>query len=312
MKRANLHSIISYTMVIMTVLIVPVYGQDKQKGSYVSQNFTLSDFGDGYDAAKSLIWKPKFSEFVVQVPKEEGTDDTEVNNTEATQDEIVVLGQNPDPARNAVRYTKNKPDGVSDLVGGPQQFVLGVKAEFTQQGYNWIELHPYRIESGNETPVAGETPATDVQAEASANSESFLLQTKGVVEEAPDTNAEAKIFRIPFAGKATELTMWVWGGYYGWWVEAYLRDYLGYQYRIPMGDLLYTGWRQKRTAIPNNIVQSRKRLPATLTLEFEMLKLWSFPSERVDQFYVYFDLLQQGSIVSTEVFNGKKLESELW
>ena len=106
--------------------------------------------------------------------------------------------------------------------------------------------------------------------------------------------------------------MWVWGGYYGWLVEAYLRDYLGYQYRIPMGDLLYTGWRQKRTAIPNNIVQSRKRLPAILTLEFEMLKLWSFPSERVDQFYVYFDLLQQGSIVSTEVFNGKKLESELW
>ncbi|MGL5956981.1 MAG: hypothetical protein ACRC0X_10375, partial [Brevinema sp.] len=65
MKRAYLHSIISYTMLVMAIFTAPLYSQTQ--GSYVFQNFTLSDFGDGYDAAKSLVWKPKFSEFAVQV-----------------------------------------------------------------------------------------------------------------------------------------------------------------------------------------------------------------------------------------------------
>ena len=315
MKRANLHSIISYTMVIMTVLIGPLYGQVRQEGSYVSQNFTLSDFGDGYDNAKSLIWKPKFSEFVAQVPGDAQADDAVAGD--AVADEVVQVGQNPDPARSDVRYTQNKPEGITDFVGGPQQFVLGVKAQFTQQGYNWIELRPYTTgdapaPAAVADPAAAPAAVADTQAEASVNPEDFLLKTSGAVDTAPDKDAEGEVFRIPFAGKATDISVWVWGGYYGWWVEAYLKDFLGYQYRLPMGDLLYTGWKQKRTAIPDSVVQRRDRLPSTQTLEFEMFKLWSFPSEKVDQFYVYFDLLQQGSVVSTEIFNGKKLESELW
>ena len=319
MKRAKLHSIISYTMVIMTVLIVPLHGQIKQEGSFVSQNFTLSDFGDGYDNAKSLIWKPAFSEFVAQVPGEAGAADPAAGEAAVAGAEgVVQLGQNPDPARSTVRYAQNKPDGITDFVGGPQQFVLGVKAQFTQQGYNWIELRPYTT---GDAPAAAADPAADpavaapagdAQAEASVNPEDYLLKTSGAVDTAPDKDAEGEVFKIPFAGKATDISVWVWGGYYGWWLELYLKDFLGYQYRIPMGDLLYTGWKQKRTEIPNSVVQRRDRLPSTQTLEFEMFKLWSFPSEKVDQFYVYFDLLQHGSVVSTEIFNGKKLEAELW
>ncbi|MGL4676484.1 MAG: flagellar filament outer layer protein FlaA [Brevinema sp.] len=289
MKRAYLHSITSYTMLVMAVFTAPLYSQTQ--GSYVFQNFTLSDFGDGYDAAKSLVWKPKFSEFAVQVADDQ--------NQAGGDQQIQTLGGNPDLERNAARYAENKPDGVSELVGGTQKFVLGVKAEFTKQGYNWIELYPNRT-------------ADTADAENGENAETILLQTAGAVENAPDVNVDSTPYRIPFSGKTTDITLWAWGGYYGWWVEAYLRDYLGYQYRIPLGDLLYTGWKQKRSGIPDSVIQSRKRLPATQSLEFEMLKLWSFPSEKVDKFYVYFDLLQHTGIVSTEVFNGKPLESYLW
>ena len=316
MKRAKLHSIISYTMVIMTVLIVPLHGQIRQEGSFVSQNFTLSDFGDGYDNAKSLIWKPAFSEFVAQVPGEEG--DVAAGDAAAggaAAEGVVQIGQNPDPARSTVRYAQNKPDGITDFVGGPQQFVLGVKAVYTQQGYNWIELRPYTTgDAPAAAPAdpAAAAPAGDAAAEGYVSPEDYLLKTSGAMDAAPDTAAEGEVFKIPFAGRATDVTVWVWGGYYGWWLEVYLKDYLGYQYRLPMGDLMYTGWKQKRTEIPSSVVQRRDRLPATQSLTFEMIKLWSFPSEKVDQFYVYFDLLQHGSVVSTEIFNGKKLELELW
>lgn len=327
MKRAYLHSIVS-TMAVMAVFVAPLYAQSKPQGSYVIQNFTLSDFGDGYDAAKNLVWKPSFSDYAVQAQEDEAANNQAVEEPAAGEEPVVEgaipqqIGGNPDSVRNAVRYAEGKPDGVTELVAGTQKFVLGVKAAYTQQGYNWIELHPHRATANQEDPAADPAadPAVgDEQAQEDGDaalrepdSQTLLLETTGEVEAAPDLNAETEPYRIPFAGKATEISMWVWGGHYGWWVEAYLRDYLGYQYRLPLGDLLYTGWRQKRTGIPNSVVQGRKRLPASQTLSFEMIKLWSFPTERVNGVYVYFDLLQHNSVVSTEVFNGKDLETLMW
>lgn len=297
MKRAYLHSIV-YTMI--TVIVAPLYGQN-EKSSFVLQNFTLSDFGDGYDAAKSLVWKAEFSEFAVQVAGAEP----------ATDGQAQLMGGNPDLERNTVRYAENKPDGVSDIVAGgtPQKYVLGVKAEFTRQGYNWIELYPHRpVGTTDPTPDAN----TMTPAEVSSVADNFLLNSSGAVEAAPDLTVETEPYKIPFSGKALDMTVWVWGGYYGWWIEAYLRDYLGYQYRIPLGDLLYTGWRQKRVGIPKEVIQGSQRLPSDTPVRFEMLKLWSFPSERVDKIYVWFDLLQYNGVVSTEVFNGKELENFVW
>ncbi|MGL4388827.1 MAG: hypothetical protein ACRCTJ_05495, partial [Brevinema sp.] len=60
------------------------------------------------------------------------------------------------------------------------------------------------------------------------------------------------------------------------------------------------------------IVQTRKRLPNLQALSFEKIKLWSFPTEHVNQFYVYFDLLQYGSVVDISIFNGKNLAEDIW
>lgn len=300
MKRANLHSIVFYT--ILGVIVAPVHGQQTQENTFVFEHVTLSDFGDGYDAAKSLVWKPKFSDEVVQVPT---NGDANTGNDTVGNDNVIVPTNNPDPERAAVRYTEGKPEGITDVIAGSQKYVLGVKAEFTAQGYNYIELFPNRIENQNQAQVADDTAGAEV-------TEIQTPLTSGEVDNPPDLTADSTPYLIPFTGTVTDLSVWVWGGYYSWWVEAYIRDYLGYQYRLPLGDLLYTGWKQKKVEIPTNIVQGRKRLPALQSLTFEMLKLWSFPQEKVDKFYVYFDLLQHGSKISTEIFNGQSLEKELW
>lgn len=294
MKRVNPKNVVLLALMIMPLMS---YGQTED-GSFVFQNFTLSDFGDGYDKAQSLVWKPSFSEFVAQVPNENGQESTDTTGATDNQqnDKVIVRGGNPDPKRSAVRYTEAKPDGVTDIVAGVQKYVLGVKAQFTQQGYNWIELRPNRLDTAG---------AADTTPPAAVN-------TDTEVSTVPDINAKSTPYKIPFKGKAIDLSLWVWGGQYGWWIEVYTRDYLNYQYRFPLGDLLYSGWKQKRTSIPNSVVQDRKRQPASQPLTFEMIKLWSFPSESVDQFYVYFDLLQHGSVVSTEIFNGESLADDLW
>ena len=315
MKRVNLHSIIFYT--ILGFLVVPLYGQQTGDKGFVFQSITLSDFGDGYDAAKSLIWQPRFSDSVVQATVEGAAVVDPAAAAGEAGEAPAPTGVNYDPERAGVRYLEGRPDGIGTIVAGPQKFVLGVKAQFTQLGYNWIELHP-RIAAGGAAaavdpaaggaPVAGE-PVTIVEAEESTQ---LAPPTLGAVENAPDLNVESTPFRIPFTGIAQDLSVWVWGGYYGWWVEAYVRDYLGYQYRLPLGDLMFVGWKYKRIGITPNILQGRKRLPAFQSLTFEMFKLWSFPSEKVDQLYVYFDLLQHVTMVSTEIYNGKSLERQLW
>lgn len=292
MKRAIFQHMTLYITVAAVFFVSGnIHAQVSGVNSYVFQNFTLSDFGDGVDASKSIVWKPRFSEFVAQVQKEE--ENQENTQTSNDPDTVVVLGQDPDPERSNIRYMEAKPEGITEVVAGvPQKYVLGVKAQFSQQGYNWIELRPNKMNQ-----------EADTQAQPNNTEEGAAP---------PDINAEATPFRIPFVGKAVDITMWVWGGQYAWWVEVYLRDYLNYQYRFSLGDLLFTGWKQKRTQIPASVVQSRKRLPASQALGFEMIKLWSFPSETTDQFYVYFDLLQHSSIVSTDIFNGKELAEDIW
>ncbi|MGL5253727.1 MAG: flagellar filament outer layer protein FlaA [Brevinema sp.] len=285
MKRANLQLLLAVICLGTGFAFAQPFSTN-----YIQRNFTLSDFGDSVDSARSIVWKPRFSDTAVQVKETAEEENTE--GQEAQQEPRPVMS-NPDPEKNAVRYTEDVPLGINLDTAEPQKYVLGVKAQFFIQGYNWIEVAPYLMDKENQAQ----------NGQAAENAEEST---------APDPNAEAVPYRIPFTGHATDITMWAWGGQYAWWVEVYLRDYQNYQYRFNLGDLRYTGWRQKRTTIPASVVQGRKRLPASQPLTFEMIKLWSFPTEAVDSFYVYFDLLQTSTLVSTDTFNGEKLANDLW
>jgi len=96
-----------------------------------------------------------------------------------------------------------------------------------------------------------------------------------------------KPFEIPMPGRVRYIDMWVWGSNLDYTVEAYVRDYQGAVHRIPMGNLAYTGWKNLRAHIPNNVRQSKRVLPSLAQLQFVKFRIWTTPGERVDNFFIY-------------------------
>ncbi|MCL2067431.1 MAG: flagellar filament outer layer protein FlaA [Treponema sp.] len=125
---------------------------------------------------------------------------------------------------------------------------LGLHGRFDRRGYNWIDIFP-----------------TDPEAED------------------PDRPIE-----IPIPGRVRTFDMWVWGSNLNFYIEIFLRDYQGVIHSIRLGDIGYTGWRNLRANVPNNISQRRRVSADYAGLRFVKFRLWTQPVERVNDFYVYF------------------------
>ncbi|MDR3302907.1 MAG: flagellar filament outer layer protein FlaA [Treponema sp.] len=147
-----------------------------------------------------------------------------------------------------------------------------------------------------------------------------------VYPEGPD-NAEKGIgFDIP--GRIRYIDMWVWGSNLNYSLEAYFRDYNGLVRTVNMGSLAYEGWKNLQVPIPANFPQTRKVLPYLTPLRFLKFRIWTSPTEIVDQLdptdphkkigvYVYFDNLR----ILTDTFEGaydgeeladRKTVGDLW
>ena len=70
-----------------------------------------------------------------------------------------------------------------------------------------------------------------------------------------------KPVELPLPGRVKMLDIWAWSGNYNYYLEAFVRDYRGVVYTIPMGDLNFVGWKNLRINIPDNIPQGKKYLP---------------------------------------------------
>jgi hypothetical protein len=101
--------------------------------------------------------------------------------------------------------------------------------------------------------------------------------------------------------------MWVWGSNLRYYIEAYFRDYQGVVYSLRLGDLGYQGWRNLRVRIPTNIPQSKRVLPRHAGLTFVKFRIWTTPSERVDNFYVYFNQMKILTDTFESLFDGDEL-----
>jgi hypothetical protein len=100
-------------------------------------------------------------------------------------------------------------------------------------------------------------------------------------------------------------------------MEAYFRDHDGRVYPVYMGSLAYTGWKNLRVHIPNNIRQVKRVLPKLASLSFVKFRIWTTPRERVDDFYVYFNQLKILTDTFETLFDGNDLADpdnvrELW
>ncbi len=92
---------------------------------------------------------------------------------------------------------------------------LGIWGRFDRRGYNWIDVYP-------------------------------------VAKDGRDGDGPSE---MPFPGRIRNIDLWVWSGNFDFYVEAYVRDYLGIVHIINMGTLKFEGWKNLLVTVPHIIPQ---------------------------------------------------------
>jgi hypothetical protein len=154
---------------------------------------------------------------------------------------------------------------------------LGIWGRFDRKGNNWIDIYP--VASGG------------------------------------DDDAEPVEISIP--GRVQYLDMWVWGSNLNYYVEAYVRDFQGVVHNIKLGDIGYQGWKNLRATVPKNIRQSKRVLPRLAGLNFVKFRIWTHPTEPVNNFRIYFDQFKVLTDTFESIYDGDELSDpervqELW
>jgi len=129
---------------------------------------------------------------------------------------------------------------------------LGVNAQFDRQGYNRVDIFPYRKD-------------------ASGNIVSDPIQ-------------------IP--GRVRTLDLWVWGSNHDFTLDVELQDYEGVDYVLSLGSLDYAGWKDLMVTIPPSIPQEVNTIPRLRGLKLVKFMIWSRPRGNVSNFFVYFDQIK--------------------
>ena len=115
---------------------------------------------------------------------------------------------------------------------------------------------------------------------------------------------------IVIPGAAKKVDVWVWGANYYYNLEVHLRDYRGIVHKLPLGSLHFIGWRNLSVLIPKQIPQFIRYLPMEKPLTLVRLVIWTQPTERVDDYIIYFDHLKVLTDVYRERFDGDVLADE--
>jgi hypothetical protein len=120
-------------------------------------------------------------------------------------------------------------------------------------------------------------------------------------------DADGKPFEIPIPGRVRNIDMWVWGSNLNYYIEIFLRDYQGIVHVLRLADISFTGWRNLRVNVPATIPQSKRILPHYAGLKFVKFRIWTQPTERVGDFYIYFKQLRVLTDVFESMFDGNDL-----
>lgn len=86
-----------------------------------------------------------------------------------------------------------------------------------------------------------------------------------------------------------------------------MKDFTGVVHVLPLGNLNFTGWKNLSTEIPSSIPQSESYIPRLKRLRLEKFMLWTRPTERVSEFWCYFDQIK----VLTDLFESRYDGDEL-
>jgi hypothetical protein len=155
---------------------------------------------------------------------------------------------------------------------------LGIHGRFDRRGYNWIDVYPSKGGNGDD------------------KDEPIELTLKGRIH---------------------HIDMWVWGSNLDYYIEAYFRDYSGVVHNISLGNIGYTGWKNIRANIPTNIPQQKRVLPRYAGLKFVKFRIWTQPTEKIGDFYVYFNQFKVLTDTFESPYDGNQLADpdfvqEMW
>lgn len=160
---------------------------------------------------------------------------------------------------------------------GRELEVLGTNFKFDRQGYNYIEFIP--VQEGEEGDMVHNP--------------------------------------IPVPGKVQQLDLWVWGSDFNYYMEVHLQDWRGVVHTLQLGDLDYVGWKNLRVTIPSYIPQSQQYAPYLDGLKLVKFVVWTKPTERVHNCYLYIDHVKVLTDVFVSRFDGDGLAQpervdEIW
>jgi hypothetical protein len=155
---------------------------------------------------------------------------------------------------------------------------LGIHGRFDRRGYNWIDVYPSKGGDG---------------------------------DDADDP------FEIPIPGRIRNLDLWVGGSNLDYYMEVYLRDNQGVVHNVKLGNINHTGWKNLRVNIPTNIPQSQPMIPRKPGLSFVKFRIWTQPTEKVGDFYIYLKQFKVLTDLFESLFDGNDLADpeyvqELW
>jgi len=207
---------------------------------------------------------------------------------------IVASFDNPDEQQWYVQASKFVADGYPMMAFAPawpeavfglnsegrDLRVLGARAAFNKQGYNYLEF----------IPVA-------------ENEDGELVPTP-----------------IELPGRVKELDLWVWGSNYDYYMEVHVRDYTGRVHVLNLGGIKYVGWQNLRATIPTYVPQAGGYVTDggfIKTLELLKFVLWTKPAENVSGFNVYLDQVKVLTDTFVTRFDGDDLANpekvqEIW
>lgn len=126
---------------------------------------------------------------------------------------------------------------------------LGVQFKFNRKGNNWVDIFP--------TKASGDEGSSS--------------------------------YEIPFKGVISRLDLWVWGAGYNYELEILVRDCNGRVHTLPIGSLNFHGWKNLAVNIPTSIQQSSPYLSGLKSMSFVAFRIRTHPSEKVDDFHIFFD-----------------------
>jgi hypothetical protein len=155
---------------------------------------------------------------------------------------------------------------------------LGIHGRFDRRGYNWIDVYPSKGGNGDDK----------------------------------DDPVE-----IPIPGRVRSIDLWVWGSNLDYYVEVYLRDLNGVVHSLKLGSVMYTGWKNLRVNVPTNIAQTKRVLPRKTGLTFVKFRIWTQPTEKIGDFYIYLNQFKILTDTFESLFDGDDLGDpayvqELW